>query len=142
MVATGAQVRLFRRGVARPIGVRWAAAIACAGSVQAVAKRQRCLRHRWIKSRQRRESAHPNNTAGGHTPPQGGTGTQGQNPPQGGGSKRPPQGGTPPQGGGGPGGHNTAGGTSTQGGRPHPPTTSIIDLLVLYVECMLSNIYM
>jgi len=45
-VATGAQVRLFRRGAARPVGVRWAAPIACAGSVQAVAKRQRqrCLR--------------------------------------------------------------------------------------------------
>ena len=43
MVATGARVRLIRRGAARPVGVRWAAPIACARSVQAVAKRQRCL---------------------------------------------------------------------------------------------------
>ena len=40
MVATGAQVRLFRRCAERPVGVRWAAPIAYAGSVQAVAKRQ------------------------------------------------------------------------------------------------------
>jgi len=43
MVATGARVRLIRRGAARPVGVRWAAPVACARSVQAVAKRQRCL---------------------------------------------------------------------------------------------------
>ena len=72
MVATGAQVRLFRRGAAQPVGVRWAAPpIACAGSVQAVAKRQRCLRHRWNQvlerkcaSKQHRRGAP--NTTGGH----------------------------------------------------------------------------
>jgi len=100
---------------ARPVGVRWAAPIACAGSVQAVAKRQRCLRHRWIKSRQRRESAHPNNTAGGHNTTRGHRHT-GPEPTAGGGSKRSPQGGTTPQVGGPPGGHNTAGGTSTHKG--------------------------
>ena len=74
MVATGAQVRLFRRGAARPVGVRWAAPIACAGSVQAVAKRQRCLRHRWTqvssKARKRAPEQHHrgahNTTGGGH----------------------------------------------------------------------------
>jgi len=45
-MATGARVRLIRRGAAQPVGVRWAAPIACARSVQAAAKRQRCLRHR------------------------------------------------------------------------------------------------
>ena len=43
MMATGARVRLIRRGAARPVGVRWAAPIACARSVQAVAITQRCL---------------------------------------------------------------------------------------------------
>jgi len=43
MMATGARVRLIRRGAARPVGTQWAAPIACARSVQAVAKRQRCL---------------------------------------------------------------------------------------------------
>jgi len=58
MVATGARVRLIRRGAARPVGVRWAAPIACAGSVQAVAKRQRCLRHRWnqVSSKARKQA--------------------------------------------------------------------------------------
>ena len=37
MVATGARVRPIRRGAARPVGVRWAAPIACARSMQAVA---------------------------------------------------------------------------------------------------------
>jgi len=46
MMATGARVRLIRRGAARPVGVRWAAPIACARSVQALARRQRCHRHR------------------------------------------------------------------------------------------------
>jgi len=46
MMATGARVRLIRRGAVRPVGVRWAAPIACARSVQAVARRQRCHRHR------------------------------------------------------------------------------------------------
>jgi len=83
MVATGARVRLIRRGAAPPVGVRWAAPIACARSVRAVAKRQRCLRqflrHRF-KSRQRRESKRPNNTAGGHRHTEPGT-TWGTTPP-------------------------------------------------------------
>jgi len=111
-VATGAQVRLFRRGAARPVGVRWAAPIACAGSVQAVAKRQRCLRHRWIKSRQRRESAHPNNTAGGHNTT-GGHRHTGPEPTARGGQQAPTAG-----------GHNTAGrgggrGAQHRGGHQH-----------------------
>jgi len=48
----------IRRGAARPVGVRWAAPIACARSVQAVAKRQRCLRHRWnqVSSKARKQA--------------------------------------------------------------------------------------
>jgi len=58
MMATGARVRLIRRGAARRVGVRWAAPTACAGSVQAVAKRQRCLRHRWnqVSSKARKQA--------------------------------------------------------------------------------------
>ena len=57
-MATGARVRPIRRGAARPVGVRWAAPIACARSVQAVAKRQRCLRHRWnqVSSKARKQA--------------------------------------------------------------------------------------
>ena len=106
-VATGAQVRLFRRGAARPVGVRWAAPIACAGSVQAVVKRQRCLRHRWIKSRQRRESAHPNNTAGGHNT-KGGHRHTGPEPTAGGDNTK--------------GGHRHTGPEPTAGGGQQAPT--------------------
>jgi len=120
MVATGAQVRLFRRGAARPIGVRWAAPIVCAGSVQAVA--QMCLRHRWNQVLSKARKRAPEQHRRGAQHHRGGTRTCGPEPTAGGGSKRPPQGGTTQQGGGAPGGHNTAGGTSTQGGRSHPPT--------------------
>ena len=107
MVATGAQVRLFRRGAARPVGVRWAAPIACAGSVQAVAQRKVSNATSLVSSK-KGEKARTRTTTHGGTTPQGGTGTQGQNPPQGEAAsahRRGPQ--HRRSGGGQPGGHNT-----------------------------------
>jgi len=68
----------------------------------------------------------PEQHRGGHTTPQGGTGTQGQNPPQGGGQQAPTAGGGPPTAGrGGPRGAQHRGGHQHTRG-PLPPANRII----------------